>query len=117
MHELYCTLLCLPSLVSLSTQFTPASSAVKDILEDKERVGKASISDLWMETTRSYENLAKEIGAWSKSKKFRRWTSRDDRVDFDATVGPLLAGWQLAEPRTWERIGSHVDGEVSPHDD
>lgn len=111
MFDLSHVLQCLPSLVSLSTQLTPASNASRDILEDKEALGKANISDLWMETTRAYENLAKVIAIWSGSVKIREWRSRDDRVEFDGIVGPILVGWETREPLVWERVGVEHDNE------
>ncbi|KAL8918073.1 MAG: hypothetical protein Q9208_007595 [Pyrenodesmia sp. 3 TL-2023] len=111
MFDLSQILQCLPSLISLSTKLTPASDASRDILEDKEALGKANISDLWMETTRAYENLAKEIAIWSGSVKFREWRSRDDRIEIDGIVGPILVGWETREPLVWERFGGEDDNQ------
>ncbi|KAI4182929.1 MAG: hypothetical protein LQ346_006443 [Caloplaca aetnensis] len=104
MYDLSHLLRCLPSLVSLVTQFTPAGNAPRDILEDKEALGKANISDFWMESTQAYEMLAKDLMIWSGQGNFRQWRSTDDRIEFDEIVGPILVGWEMREPLVWERV-------------
>ncbi|KAI4174979.1 MAG: hypothetical protein LQ343_002006 [Gyalolechia ehrenbergii] len=103
--ELARALRCCPELISLSTQFTPAADARHDVLEDASWVGKANISDLWMETAQAYRKLATEIWSMGGSSRLRRWTTPDVKVSFDAILADVLIGrgWERKEPRVWER--------------
>ncbi|KAL8766916.1 MAG: hypothetical protein Q9194_006136 [Teloschistes cf. exilis] len=95
----------LPSLVSMKTQLTPSKNAKYNILEDRERVGKAEISDVWSETTNSYRFLAQSISKRSDEEaRLRRWVSADTTTNVDEIVGEYLEDdWVLVEPGVWER--------------
>ncbi|KAL8994825.1 MAG: hypothetical protein Q9188_006957 [Gyalolechia gomerana] len=103
--ELARVLRCCPALISLSTQFTPAADARHDVLEDASQVGKANISDLWIETAQAYRKLATEIWFKGGNSRLRRWTTPDVKVAFDAILADVLIGrgWERKEPRVWER--------------
>lgn len=110
--ELARALLCLPQLVSLSTQLAPATDAQYDILEDASEVRKANISDVWMEVAQAYTTLALQIYVNGDISRLRRWSSPDDKVRFDDIVGSVLVDWKRKQPRVWERNCSDFRGEA-----
>ncbi|KAI4196852.1 MAG: hypothetical protein LQ350_006271 [Teloschistes chrysophthalmus] len=94
----------LPLLVSLKTQLTPSKTAKDNILEDRERVGKAVLSDFWSETAHSYRYLATSITRRSdKDMRLRRWTASDTNTNVDEILGEYLEDWVLVEPGLWEK--------------
>ncbi|KAL8899779.1 MAG: hypothetical protein Q9207_006024 [Kuettlingeria erythrocarpa] len=96
---------CLPSLVSLVTQFTQAGSARRDTHEDEE-----NISDLWMmAATLAYEALARDLMIWSGRTNFWEWRSTDDWIAFDEIVGPIMVGWEMRKPLLWKRVDVEGD--------
>ncbi|KAL8717445.1 MAG: hypothetical protein Q9225_005311 [Loekoesia sp. 1 TL-2023] len=111
-RDLARALLCLPQLVSLSTQLTPAADARYDILEDATEVGKANISDVWMEVAQAYTILAVQIYINGGISKLQRWSTPDDKVQFDDIVGSILIDWNLEEPRVWQRICGDFEEET-----
>ncbi|KAL8709630.1 MAG: hypothetical protein Q9220_005722 [cf. Caloplaca sp. 1 TL-2023] len=88
-----------PSLRELTTRLTP--TAKEPILDDPERLGKASVADLWMEIESSYRLIATEIV--TSPTGLRRWKTLDRGVDVEAVVRPLLGGWESPEPLVWTR--------------
>ena len=103
----------LPQLVSLFTQFTPASDAQNNILEDASEVGKANISDVWMEAAHACRVLAFELKMKGRFSTLRRWTTTDEKIQFDEIVGSVLEGWEKKETRVWERISFDMKEEES----
>ncbi|KAL8945813.1 MAG: hypothetical protein Q9222_007697 [Ikaeria aurantiellina] len=88
-----------PSLTELFTQLAPA--AADPILDDSERLGKASTADIWMEVESSYRLIASEIA--TSPPFLQRWETADKDIGFDALVRPLLTGWESLEPLVWTR--------------
>ncbi|KAL9576137.1 MAG: hypothetical protein Q9212_007353 [Teloschistes hypoglaucus] len=105
MEEVSLAIQSLPTLVSLKTQLHPSKTAKDNILEDRERVGKAVLSDFWSETAYSYHYLARSISRRSgEDMRLRRWTSSDTNANVDEILGEYLEGrWALVEPGLWER--------------
>ncbi|KAL8726891.1 MAG: hypothetical protein Q9181_005899 [Wetmoreana brouardii] len=116
--ELGNVILSCPRLATLSTQFTPAHNARGNILEDRARVGKANISDVWMETMASYRVLAKQIWTYGHILPLLKWTCRDKKIEFDDLVRPILRGWEMRELCVWERVWKNfADAESSTSPD
>ena len=103
-RELAQALVGLRSLETLTTQLTPSLNARENVLENQEAVGRANLSDLWMETSQSYDILAQDIGINLMASRLRRWTAKDVRVcAIDAILGPWLIGWRMKRPGCWGR--------------
>ncbi|KAL8906081.1 MAG: hypothetical protein Q9171_006419 [Xanthocarpia ochracea] len=95
------TLSCLPQLVSLSTQYHPATYAKKLSLYDPEA------AQVQMDTVNSYRLLAIDIRHYSVGTSLRTWTTTDEQLDFDEIVRPHLPEWKLTKPRVLEKLPWH----------
>ncbi|KAI4124168.1 MAG: hypothetical protein LQ338_004943 [Usnochroma carphineum] len=115
MANLAYTLCCMPQLVSLSTQFTPAPDVRDNILEDSREIGKASISDVWMEAAQAYRTLAASILTKGIATELRRWTALDYSIPVDDIVGAVFQGrgWERKEARVWEKVRADHEDEAS----
>ncbi|KAL9611856.1 MAG: hypothetical protein Q9167_003510 [Letrouitia subvulpina] len=83
-------------LETLTTQLTPAKDAKTDILADPVRVGKASISDLWMEARSCYRALGQRISKMrGRDRKLMKWTAIDYHTfPIKADILEYLTDWE-----------------------
>ena len=98
---------------SLRLQLAPLPAS--KLTEDPERVGKAQLSDCWLEVERVYHHLARGLGLMLRNqstfaKGFRQIESLDYvhydliREDLNKALAPLKEiGWEMAEEGVWRR--------------
>lgn len=92
-------------LETLTTQLTPAKDAKTDILADPVRVGKASISDLWMEARSCYRALAQRISKMrGRDRKLTKWIAIDYHAfPIKADILEHLTEWEETAAGTFQK--------------